>query len=433
MPGKDAQVSYMSILNKIKREIAEGKTLLQFGFLRVVGQSLAMVEPLVVAKFFAPNLFASYALAKMIVFFFLTMLVVSSMAPFIVFANQERAKTGSINKAFSVQVTFLVLSLFVLAVLILLFNGYLAAFAGISRSDLFFVLLAFVGLATKTFVCNLLMAVNERIKNALAELVFGVLSLAFIVCLAVFHSVTLRFIFAAQFAASVILAAVFIRKVDFKLLGPFGLDRGYLRQMFDFTKWVMVGAAAIYFVDWGDNLVLRYYVSMEQIGIYNFACQIFKGVVVLTSIIDNYFAPFVSMNIANKKSMRSYVYSKRPKIFLLGFAIICVLFLCAPYAVSLIYEKVYMQSVGILMVLLVGSVLYLYSVFYIPFLDALRRYKFAQMVNISQAFAKIALALLLVPRMGVYGAALATVAVYAVRAVSYEIYFRKCIKGLFRE
>ncbi len=44
----------MIILNKIKREMAEGKTLLQFGFLRAVGQSLAMIEPLIVAKFFVP-------------------------------------------------------------------------------------------------------------------------------------------------------------------------------------------------------------------------------------------------------------------------------------------------------------------------------------------------------------------------------------------
>lgn len=422
----------MPILHKIRGEIAEGRTLLQFGFLRAVGQSLAMVEPLVVAKFFAPNLFANYALAKMIVFFFL-MLLTASMSPFIVFANQERSQTGRVNRAFSVQVTFLVLSLCIIAVLALPFSKYFAAFAGISLSDLFFVLLAFVGLALKTFVCNLLMAVNERVKNAMAELVFGVLSITFIICLAVLNSVHLRSVFAAQFVASVILAAAFIRTVNFKLLGPFGIDRGYLRQMFDFARWVMVGAVAVYFVDWGDNLVLRYYVSMEQIGIYSFAYQIFKGVVMLTSIVDNYFVPFVSMNIANKKSMRTYVYSKRPKIFLMGFVIICVLFLCAPYAVGLIYKKVYVQSVGILMVLLVGSVLCLYSAFYTPLLESLKRYKFAQTVNISQGVAKIALALLLVPRMGIYGAALATVAVYMVRVVSYEIYFRKCIKGLFRE
>jgi O-antigen/teichoic acid export membrane protein len=424
----------MPILNTIKREITEGKTLLQFGFLRAVGQSLTMVEPLVVAKFFAPELFANYALAKMIVFFFLTMLIASSMSPFIVFANQERPQTGKINKAFSVQATLLVLGLCIFAALIVPFNRHFAAFAGISRSDLVFVLLAFVGLALKTFVCNLLMAVNERIKNALAELVFGVLSLAFIICLAVLHSVNLRSVFAAQFAASVVLGGLFIRTIDFKLLRPFELDRGYVRRMLSFTGWVMVGAAAIFLVDWGDNFPLRYYdVPMGKIGVYNFAYAIFKGVVVLISIMDSYFSPFVSMNIGNKESMRTYVYSKRPKAFLLGLAAICVVFVCAPYALGLIYKKVYGESVAILMVLLAGSVLCLYSTFYIPLLDALKRYKFAQMVNISQGIAKIGLGLLLVPRMGIYGVAVATIVVYLGRAAAYEIYFRKRIAGLFKE
>ncbi len=368
----------------------------------------------------------------MIIAFFLTLLI-ASMSPFIVFGNQERAQTGKVNKAFSVQVTFLALSLGIIAALIILFNKYFTIFAGINLTDLIFVLLAFVGLAIKTFVCNLLMAVNERIKNAMAEMVFGMLSLAFIICLALLHSVHIRFIFTAQFVASIILAAVFTGTINFKLLGPFGIDKGYLRQMFDFAKWVMVGAIAVYFVDWGDNLVLRYYVSMEQIGIYNFAFMIFKGVVVLTSIVDNYFAPFINLNINNKASMRTYIYSKRPKLFLLGFVIICVLSLCAPYTVGLIYKKVYTQSVSILIVLLLASVLCLYSSFYIPFLDALKRYRFAQTVNIGQAVVKITLALLLVPRMGILGAALATVAVYIVRVVLYEIYFRKYIKGLFRE
>ena len=422
----------MLVLDKIKREMAEGKTLLQFGFLRAVGQGLAMIEPLVVAWFFIPELFANYTLAKMIIAFFLT-LIIAIMAPFIVFANQERARTGKLNNSFSIQAMFLIFSLFFIAVIILLFNRYFAAFAGINLIDLLFVLLAFVGLAIKTFVCNLLMAVNERIKNALAELVFGLLSLTFIMCLAFLHSVHIRPVFTAQFVASIILAAIFIGTINFKLLVPFGIDRNYLRQMFDFAKWVMAGAIAIFFVDWGDNLVLRYYVSMEQIGIYNFAFMIFKGVVVLTSIVDNYFAPFINLNISNKKMMLTYIYSKRPKIFLLGFVIICLLTLCAPYAIGIFYKKVYAQSISILIILLIASVLCLYSAFYIPFLDALKRYKFAQIVNMSQAGLKIILALLLVPLMGIYGAALATVAVYILRVVSYEIYFRKSIKGLFKD
>jgi hypothetical protein len=41
----------MQILSKIKGELAEGGTFLQFGVLKTVGQTLGMFAPLVIAKF----------------------------------------------------------------------------------------------------------------------------------------------------------------------------------------------------------------------------------------------------------------------------------------------------------------------------------------------------------------------------------------------
>jgi hypothetical protein len=198
---KDAQASYMPILKKIKREMVEGKTLLGFGALRSIGQGLAMLEPLIVAKIFAPELFASYILAKMIVYFFLTLTIVSSTSPFIVFASQERVETGKINRTFSVQLTFLTAGILVFVAIILPFQNYFAAFAGISSGDLAFVLLACVGLALKTFVCNLLMAINARVRCAAAELTFGILILSLLLYLCFIGKVNIKSVFFIQFIA----------------------------------------------------------------------------------------------------------------------------------------------------------------------------------------------------------------------------------------
>jgi len=91
------------MLRKIGHEIKQGKTLFQFGFLKGTGQALGMIAPLVIAKFFASEaLFGRFFLARMIVFFFATLLITSAQIPFVIFANQERSKTGKIYKSFSV-------------------------------------------------------------------------------------------------------------------------------------------------------------------------------------------------------------------------------------------------------------------------------------------------------------------------------------------
>ena len=420
------------MLDKIKQELKEGKTLLQFGFLKATGQALAMLVPLVVAKFFSPELFGSYSLAKMVVFFFSSLLISSAQTPFIVFANQEKTRSGKINKSFSVQCTFLILSLCIFIAITLSLGKYIIAFAKINRGDLFFVLLAFIGLALKTFLCNLFMAMGQRIKNSLAELAFGSLSLVLIFVFYFLDWINLRSVFMVYLISSVVTAGVFVKAIDFKMLLPFKLEKKSFREMFDFTKWVFLGATAVYFINWGDNLVLRYFVSMEDIGVYNLGYQIFKGIVALTFVLVHYFMPFVSVNIGNKQSMKTYLYSKRPKAFLLGFVPIFILFVFAPYMLKMVYGSIYSNSINVLRILLIGSTLALYSAFYSPVFHALKRYKFSQSVDVMQVFGNIMLNLILIPRMGIYGAAIATVLAYSFRAIIYEIYFRRQIRKLFQ-
>lgn len=419
------------MLRRIKEELSQGKTLLQFGFLSATGQALGMVGPLVVAKFFSPELFGRYSLAKMIVFFFSSLLMSSSQMPFVVHANQERAESGMINKSFSVQCTFFALGLCIFAVIALLLGKQIMLFAKINRVDLFFVMLAFVGIALKTFLCNLFMALGERIKNSFAELVFGFSSLALIFVLYLTDLINLRTVFLVYLLSACILIIIFIRTVDFKLLLPLSFNKEQFRAMFNFTKWIMFGATAVYFINWGDNLVLRYFVSMEDIGKYNLGYQVFKGVAMLIFIIHSYFLPFVSQHIDDSTRMRSYFYQKRPRIFLLGVIAIGLVFVLAPYGFKFVYGDVYQGSVATFTILLIGSIFLLYCIFYETVLYVTKAYKFIQAVSFVQVLLNLLLDLLLVPVMGMLGAAVATVLAYLCRAIIIEVYFRTKLKAQF--
>jgi len=420
------------MLRLIKQELRQGKTLLQFGFLKGLGQGLGMLAPLVIAKFFTEEeLYGSYQLAKTVVFFFTMILIASAQVPFIVFANQEKAKTGKINKAFSIQSTFLILSFCIFLVITLSLNKYIVKFAQINRGDFLFVLLAFFGIALKTFVCNLFMAMGQRVKNALVEFTFGFLSLALVFVLYFLDWINLRTVFSVYPISAGVVIIIFIRLVDFKQLFPFEFEREYFGRMFDFAKWMFLGTTAIYFINWGDILVLRYFgsvVSVGDIGVYSVGYQIFKGLVTLTTVVGFYFLPFISQNIGNADKMRDYLWRKRPMI--LAPAIVCavVLFFLLPYIFRFIFGDTYQGAVGVLRVLLAGSVLYLYSTFYHAIYNAANRYKILQVFNVVQAVVKVGLSLLFVPAMGLMGAAAATVISYFAKVLILELHFQIKIK-----
>ena len=133
----DILVPQNIMLRKIKQELAQGKTLLQFGFLQAFGRTAGMVIPLILAKFFSKDLFGRYSLTEMIIYFFVAFLITSTKAPFIVCANQERTSSGRINKAFTVQTVLLLASLFLFLAVSVIFRKPLTTFAKISTAQLF--------------------------------------------------------------------------------------------------------------------------------------------------------------------------------------------------------------------------------------------------------------------------------------------------------
>ena len=309
---------------RITHELRQGRTLLQFGLLKGTGQALGMIAPLAVAKFLvSAESFGSYCLAKMILFFFTSLLVTSAQAPFVVFANQERKETQKINKSFSLQFTLFLLGFVVFFALTVPLGKHLASFAKIDRGDLPYVLLAYVGLALKIFLGNLFMSLGQRMKDSLVELTFGGAALCIVFGLFFTGTLSLKTVFLAYLISGLLVAALFIWTIDFGKLRPFTIDPKHCKEMLDFTKWLMLGATAVYFINWGGNLVLRYFleagrISLSDIGTYNLGYQVFKGIIMLTFVVNTYFLPFVSEHIGDTDKIRSYLGSKRPKIWLLA-------------------------------------------------------------------------------------------------------------------
>lgn len=417
------------MLQRIKHNLRQGQTLLAFTSLQVGGQALGMIAPLVIAKFSSEAVFGRYSLARMIVFFFTSTLIASTQSPFVVYANQERERTGRISRSFTVQCLFFVVGLALYIVVNGLFAGPITAFADIATSELLLVAAAFFGMAIKAFLVNLFMALGQRVRGSLVELVYGVLVMTIVLILCAASSLTLGWVFLTYFLAGAGVMGLFAPLVSLKALLPLEFDRTHLKDMFDFAKWIVAGAAAVYFINWGDNFVLRGYgVPMAEIGTYNFAYQIFKGVLTVALALFAYFLPFISQHIDDPAVIRNYLFSKRPKILVLGLAGIGLLFIAAPSAIGVLYRDAYAGSFAALRVLLIGSAFMLYAVFYAPILNALKLYKVAQTVNILQVTINILLDLVLVPRLGYQGAAVATSIAYFCHAVILEAYFHLRLK-----
>lgn len=417
------------MLAQIKGKIAGSKSFINFSIIKILAQGIFAIMPLVVAKFLNPAGFGSYSLALMVVLFFVALFINASQTPFVVYANEENKEQNKINKSFSGQVLVLLISVALFFVLTLVFKKYLITFAQISGSEFYYLFLAFLGISLKTFILNIFLALNKRTVHAVYEFLYSVFCVILVVIFVAMGVLSLKSVLLLYFLAAFLALIFVIHKFDLKKLFPFAIEKAGFKKFLSFTLWQMFGLSAVYFINWGGNLALRAFVKIEDIGVYNLAFQIFNGLIGLTFILDAYFLPFLSGKTDDTGELRKYLYKKRPQIFILGAVCIIIGFVAAPYFFRLIYGSVYQGSSGVLQILLVANLVFLYTVFYIPLFNSLKKYKFIQIVNIVQVVINLALSFLLVYFWGYIGAAVANVISYITRSIAFEIYFRLKIKN----
>jgi O-antigen/teichoic acid export membrane protein len=421
------------VLTSIVKLLKDGRFFLKFSILKIIGQFLEMLIPLGLAMVIAPDIFGVYSLGKMVIFLFASVFIYSTLGPFVIFSNQEIIKSGKINKSFSAVLILITVSFTLFFIITAVFNNSMTSFIKISGQELWYLCLAFIGISIKYFLGNIFLAENKRARNSQLDLIFGIVSLFLVFILYVAHNINIGTLFFVYFLSSLVSLVLFLRYVNFNILFPFVFDKEYFVRIFNFTKWQIFGATALYLINWGDNFILRYFVTIDEIGVYNLGYQIFKGISGIILIIHSYYLPVVSQKINDLREIRIYLFDKRPKIVMGGLIILMLLFIVSPFIFRIFYSESYQGAAVVTKILIIAAALELYNIFYVTVFAGLQKYKFIQTTTIIHVIINIFLNILLIPVFGYVGAAIASVSAYVIRNIIYEtfVYFKYKDYSLF--
>lgn len=416
------------IYNQIINKLRSGKTLFNYAFLKMFSQGFLFLLSLILAKVLSPDGFGGYTLSMMIVYFFSALFMRSSQNPSIVMAADELKEHDKINKLFTIRIILLLQAIIIFYLIAMVFFEPLSHFSSLDKTEFTFMFFAYSGLCIRYFFEGTFLALNRRMEEAVYDALTNIISFIWLFVIYYFFNLDIKNIFLMFFVSPIIAVFFLLKSLDFKRILPFEFDRTIFMQIFHYTKWTFVGSIALYFVNWGDNFILRIFVSLEEIGIYSLGYQIFKGLIILISIVRVFYLPFVSRYIDDEKKMRDYLGNKRWIIMAAGFIGICIIYAILPVLFHIIYGNTYDGSVTVARILLAGAVFSLYQVFYAPIFDAMRRYEFTQLSFILMVAINLLLDYILVFNFGYLGAAVATAITYAIMSIIYEIYFRRNLK-----
>jgi len=420
----------MPIINRVKYEFQQGKTLLSYGAIKATGLGFSFLIPIFLAAFLTPEVLGIYSLGMMFVYLFNSITVLSSAGTSVICGIEELTKNQRINRTTTSRAIILLISSAIFILTLLFLTDQIISFTKLTRSQTYFLIFVFIGITINSFVRSILISLNKRIKESIFQFLASFISLAYIILIHFFGGITLERIFPIFLISPLISVGLIVSKTEYQKLLPLSFSQNNFSKLIKYTRWMMLGGTAVYFLNWGDNIILRKFSTMEDIGIYNLGYQFFKGTLMFFHIIAGYFLPFIAQNIDDKIKIKNYLVNKRTKLFLTGILFAGSLFLAMPFVVALAYKGIYQDSVLVFRILLAGAVCSLFSMFYDPIFNSLKKFHVIQSIIVVTVIVNLTLDYILVSRMGFIGAAVATSISYFFMFICKTFYFRKYCKPL---
>jgi len=420
----------MQIINWVKNEWLKGKTLISYGAIKVSGLGFSFLIPIFLAAFLTPEVLGIYSLGMMIVYFFNSIIVLSSSSPSVICGIEELAENKKISRTITSSSIILLISSTIFISAVLLLKNQIISFTKLTETQTYLLILIFIGITIENFIRCLLISMNKRIKESIFQFMTSFFSLAYIILINFLGGVTLEKVFPIFLISPLISVCFLISKTEYQIFLPLTYNKDSFKKLVHYTRWMALGGTAMYFLNWGDNIILRKFSTIAEIGVYNLGYQFFKGIIMIFSINKIYFLPFISRNIDNKSKIKNYLIVKRSKLFFIGLIFSGCLFLAMPKFVELIYKGQYQDSVLVFRILLAGAICTFFSMFYDPIFNSLKKFHVIQSITVFGVMVNLTLDYIFVSRIGFIGAAIATAFSYFLMTAIKIFYFRKYCKPL---
>lgn len=414
----------------IRQEIKQGKKLISFFAIKGAGSVCSVLLHLLLAKILKPDMLGSFFLFKMVVYFSVTFFIAPFIFPFNVESNKEYSKSQKANKTFTSFLIYTFNTTILFFIVFMFFGKSIIEFTGLDYKeyrDIF--ILSYLGLGSSRIMRIFFLSQNKKNIHALMEFGYPLVNIIYVAAIYALNLFTLRNILLGYFISGAITTFASLFFIDYSRLWPLDFSKSNFKEIGKFGGWVSLGFIAEYLINWGDNLILRHYVSINNIGVYNFAYQAFKMGLLFNTFIGHYYIPFLSQKITNKKDIMNYLSVKNKKMY----KYIIIAFLVAEIAVGptvkTLFGSSYYGSISITRTLLVGNLFMSFSAFYIPIFAVVKEYKLLNLALITQLLINILLNIVLIPILGISGSALATTTAYIFYALFTKIIFETKIKS----
>lgn len=388
-----------------------------YSLLRVLVMILSLITNIFIIRKLTITDYGVFSVVMMLVGLITSFGFSSSSSSILYFGSKERAQSGSINKTFWARNIIIAVSLVVITVLFIVFNDLINSYVGLNVTYLIIIWL-YVSVA-EDYLVQYYLAVNKQLLSSLLSITAKVI---YIILIFIFSfNIKMLILLNIISHASVLLYVIGINKRD---VGKFEFDKEWFKEILNFSAWQLFGFSGLYLINFGDTAIIKYFMTAEDVGIYNVAYKLFNTIADFSYVISSYFAANISRCFEKKdiSKIKRFFYRDRFLIILLSLIAHIVVMIFSKPIITTLFGDRYAESVSIFIVLMVGSMIRYASVFYMLYFNTNGKHKFQQIINIFRAILNFILDIIFINIFGLIGPAIATTVAILITFVISALY-----------
>lgn len=411
----------MGIITSI---IYKRKRFLVFTILKVLIMILGLVTNILIVNKLSINDYGIFSVALMFIGLITTFGFSWSSSSILYYGSREKAETGSINKTFWSRNIIIAVSLIITTILFFLFKSQINDYIGLNIT--FLIMLWLYISVAEDYLSQYFLAVKKQILSSMISVTAKVIYITMII---IFDFDVQTLIVLNIISHSTVL--LYVLGFNKKDVSNFEFDREWFKEVLNFSLWQLFGYSGLYLINFGDTVVIKHFMTTEDVAIYNAAYKLFNAISSFSFVLSSYYAGNVTQYFANNNSnkIKDFFYKERFIVFGLSFlGHILVMLLSKPIIVAL-YGDRYSQAIIIFNFLMVGSIFRYLSVFYMLYYNTNKKHKLQQNINIFRSILNVCLNIIFIQLFGLVGPALATTTAIIITTLISLIY---CEKKIFK-
>ncbi len=399
---------------------------------QIISAPLSLLYLSLITRMLGPLNYGKYALLLASFQFFYTLFVTWIRNATIRFGSEEFTRNNKLNNIFAVQFLNLSSVIIFASVLIMFYSKNIAVFTGLTVGIHFYILIYLVFYALFDFACQLLQSSHQMPRYGASLVIRQCLILGLVILFFLFGiEITPRGLISVE-TLSYFALLTFVVYPLFRsgYLRPLVLHKDVFLHVLKYSWPVMIKYILSYFSCWADTLLIRMFLNFESVGRYEAANRLIlyvSNLILPISIIA--FPITVSIKSKGREDLiRKYAHRIIPQASFFWGIFIMLLMCGSGFILKFIFGSQYAGSLLIFRILLIGLSFQFLSVMYTAILQS---YDFNQelvFITLVTVIINLCGDVLLIPRLGITGAAYSKSASFVACGLLYIFNSVKCAK-----